>query len=138
MSVGDILCRLLGILQGSSQVNNAYNLRSASSGQVPQQSNPINVPSAAAPDTLGRTTLQILAANPNRKQLIIANFGTTVIAVKYLTGPNAAQGDWTFLLQASGVAGDGTGGLLIDEMWKGPVWVQSASGTGQVNLTELI
>lgn len=61
---------------------------------------------------------QVLAANASRKVYWLQNRGTNTLTV--------TLGATSLQLKAATVAGDGTGGMWIDEMWKGAV---SVSGT---------
>lgn len=133
--MNELLCRLIQLLIGSDRISTGY--YSQLQGSVPIAQNPVSVPSVASPNSTNQSVLQILPANRKRKQWILTNVGTVVIVVKLGSAPSSGSSDWTYLLQASGSVGDGSGGVVIDEMWKGSVWVQAASGTGQVNITEL-
>lgn len=130
-----LVCSLLALLSGSTQVNTPYNSQLTTPSNP--SGNPITVPSVSNP-TLGLPYVQLLALNKKRKQWILYNTGTTTIVLKYTAPPNSTTGDWTHILQASGIAQDGSGGAIIDEMWKGAIYAQSTSGAGQVILTELI
>jgi hypothetical protein len=134
--LNNLLCQLVNLFAKSSTISKPYSSQlSSPGGNTP---NPISVPSVANPGPGNQTYIQVLNVNNKRKQLILMNVGNTVVAVKWGGIPNIGQGDFTYLLQAAGVPGDGTGGLLIDEIWNGAVFLQSSTGTGSVNVTELI
>lgn len=134
------LCAMLGIMRGSWQVNqpSVFSDGLVQAAGNPQTKNPLSVPSEGTALANGQNFVQVLPLNKTRRAFIILNVGNTVIAVSYDSPPSVSGGKYTTLLQASGVAADGTGGLMIDELWKGTVYLQSASGTGTVNVTELI
>lgn len=131
-----LICSLLSLLSGSTQVNTAYNSQLTTPSNL--SPNPITIPSVSNPSSSGSPYIQLLPLNKKRKQWILYNTGITTVVLKYSTPPNANSGDWTHILQASGLLQDGSGGLIIDEMWKGAIYAQSTTGAGQVILTELV
>ena len=91
---------------------------------------------ASAPNIFatGSTASQALAANQTRKELILVNVGTVVVYVAFGVLPTTAL--YHVALSACGVAGDGTGGSFISDLWKGAVAVISSSA-GSVSIVEL-
>lgn len=134
--MNQLLCTLLNLLSGSSAITTTYASQLSSPGQI--AINPISVPSFSAPSSAGSPSLLILPANKKRKQWILTNVGIVAVMVKFNAPPNSQGTDWTYLLNASANQGDGSGGVVIDQMWKGAVYVQAVSGTGLVNITELV
>jgi len=81
-----------------------------------------------APAVVGTSSSQALAANSNRKRLILQNVGTTNLYILYGTG-TAGPVNFTRILPAGGTALDGSSPVLVDDMWQGAVqWASSASG----------
>lgn len=93
--------------------------------------------STPAVTSIGTTAVQVLAANPKRKALIIQNTGTTVIKVLLGTG-TPTQTVYHFALSASTGADDGTGGVYMDANWVGPVQIIGSAASGTVNIVEIM
>jgi hypothetical protein len=93
--------------------------------------------SAQTQTTVGTTSGVVLVANEYRKRLIIQNTGIYPV---YL-GLGAAPTTTNYHLALAGCsnsAGDGSGGVYLDEMWKGPVFAISSTAGATVNPTELL
>lgn len=88
------------------------------------------------PISVGTSVLQIALANRTRKEMILVNVGTATIYVGF--GFNPTPTNYSIFLQPCSAANDGTGGILIDEAWKGTVFVLAAGASGGlVNFTEI-
>lgn len=80
---------------------------------------------------------KILDVNPCRKQLIVQNASSTEITTIGLGyQPDATHYDMA-LAVCSNADDDGTGGVWIDTIWKGQVFLFIPSG-GKVALTEMV
>ena len=93
--------------------------------------------SAPAQTTIGTTAVTLLAANPLRRGLIIANTGLTVIKLVLGLG-TPTQTVYHLPLKACAVADDGSGGTYIDDAWTGAVQVISSGVGGTVVTTEIL
>jgi hypothetical protein len=88
------------------------------------------------PISVGTSVLQIALANRTRKEMILVNVGTATIYVGF--GFNPTPTNYSIFLQPCSAANDGTGGIMIDEAWKGTVFVLAAGASGGlVNFTEI-
>lgn len=87
------------------------------------------------PVTVGILVLQLALANRSRKEMIVINTGLTTIFIGF--GFNPTQTNYTLFLSPCTVANDGTGGSLIDEAWKGPVFALSSNPGGTLNFAEI-
>lgn len=116
-AMSNSLCCILNILKGSAQLNTLYQ----------NASNPVSVPIAPTAPVL------VLTANPDRKQLVIVAYDTQAIQVQY-----GAPGQVVHILAGAVATGDGSGGDLSDEVWKGNVYLQAVGSTGQAVVSELI
>lgn len=78
--------------------------------------------------TVGQSSVQALAANPNRKRALVVNTGASTLYVR--EGDTAASAEtYTYPLAACGQANDGTGGRYESDLWTGAVQVfGTASG----------
>ena len=102
----------------SSQLNQPY-----------QPSNPVAV---------GLTAVKLMDANQLRKEFIIANTGTTVIAIGFGPNPSITNGQFVVLLAGGSSSRDGTGGTFVSDMWQGQVWAISSAVSGEIVLTEMV
>ena len=117
--IAKLLCCILDILKGSSQLATIY--------QNP--SNPVTIPWNAN----GQGML-VLQANPNRKQLVIVNEASQPLAVQY-GSPGAS------VHELQGTFSGGDGGELADEIWKGSVYLVSidpSQADGSATISELV
>lgn len=96
----------------------------------PQFPNPIAVGQINA--------VKLLDPNESRKEFIIQNTGTTILAIKFGSAPNYNSGDFHILLSAGAATRDGTAGSLVDDSWQGSVWIVSNQSGGECVLTEKI
>jgi hypothetical protein len=95
-----------------------------------------NTASTAAQTSIGTTAGQVLAANDNRKGLIIQNTGTSVI--KLLLGSGTpTQTVYHLALMACSSADNGSGGSLLDDAWTGAVQAISSAAGGTAVITEI-
>lgn len=102
---------------------------------------PISTPksstaSAAAQATISTVAAQAIAANSNRKKLLIQNTGLTVLKFVYGAG-TPTQTAYHFALAACGGADDGSSPLYVDDTWTGAVQVISSASGGTYVITEL-
>ncbi len=103
---------------------------------VPVAMSKSSTSSAAAQTSQGTTAVQVLAANANRKQLIILNTGTTTI--KLLLGAGTpTQTSYHVALRGAGAADDGSGGSYVSDVWTGAVQAISSGASGAMVITEL-
>lgn len=113
------------------------NLKVAGSfSSTPPSSNTSSVP---AQQTIGTTSVQVIAANASRKGLSIQNTGTTVL--KLGLGQTPTQTAYHIALRAGGAADDGSSerwdGTISGVVWTGAVNAISPSAGGTVVVTEL-
>lgn len=83
----------------------------------------INVPAGAA--------VQLVAANPNRRRVIIQNLSTVAVPISRdpaMANAPAAGAKIEAMLAACAVANDGTGGSITIDGWAGPVFARLAAG----------
>jgi hypothetical protein len=71
------------------------------------------------------STSQPLDNQQNRDFFVIQNQGTNALYVKYGTG--CTTSDYDVILSACSSAADGTGGVLTDDSYKGPVSIAGTS-----------
>lgn len=91
------------------------------------------VPTYTAPATAATTTgviapatgAMVLAPNP-RRDFWIQNLGTNALTVYLGTGANTTNLA-SYVLKGCAVAGDGSGGFVVDDEWKGAVSVAGTS-----------
>lgn len=90
------------------------------------------------PVVLGAGALQLAQENRRRSSMFIVNVGITGVLVSF--GFIATSTVYTLPLAACASANDGSGGVIVDEVWKGTVWAIPASGatSGTVLFTELL
>ena len=89
-----------------------------------------------AQTSIGAAAAQVAAVNRKRKGLIIQNTGTTVLKFTFGTG-TPTQTVYHFALKACSAADDGTGGIILEENWIGPVQGISSGAGGTFVLTEI-
>lgn len=88
------------------------------------------------PVSVSTQAIQIGRDNLSRREFILQNVGTATIYVGFGFPPTSTN--YTFALNACASANDGTGGILIDKAWSGPLYVlASSSSGGAVNFTEI-
>jgi hypothetical protein len=90
--------------------------------------------SSPASTAVTDTASTILEANSGRNELIIANIGTTTIYLCFGQTPTTSA--YHVPLAPCATANDGTGGILISDVWKGDVQAIAVS-SGTVSVTEL-
>lgn len=95
-----------------------------------------NTASTAAQTSLSDTSAQLLAANNNRKGLVVQNTGTTVIKL-ILGAGTVTQSVYHVALQAAAAADDGSGGVYLDDAWTGAVQGISSAAGGTLVITEV-
>lgn len=79
--------------------------------------------------------LRICLANANREGIRITNVGTSVIYIGIDRQPSNLSYD--HILPGCSTAGDGTGGVLVDDaVYKGEIWVISSVDGGLIALVE--
>lgn len=99
---------------------------------VPETSDDV---SSAGPVTLGTSSTQLLAANPDRKRLILQNVGTTKIFVLFGSG-TASSSNYHVALPAGGTSNDGSSPLYVDELWTGAIQAISSAVGGAIQALE--
>lgn len=116
------------------QVDGSGNLKVAGSLTV----TPITSTAASVPavNTVGTTAEVAIAANANRKRLVLVNAGTTALKY-YLGASDPDQDNYHFAQPAGGSANDGSRAPYIDDMWKGEVRVISDAAGGLCLASEL-
>jgi hypothetical protein len=95
-----------------------------------------SVANTPAQTSVGAGAGQILAANANRRGMIIQNTGTTTIYLS-LGGVNPTTTAYHFCLKACSGANDGSGGAYVDDVWTGAVQAIGSAGGGSVVITEI-
>lgn len=85
--------------------------------------------------TIDVTYSVVLSSNDKRKRAIVQNTGTTIIYIGLGTIPTT--NNYTIALAACTLANDGTGGVLIEEMWQGAINAISSAVSGAIEVTEL-
>jgi hypothetical protein len=91
--------------------------------------------SAVAQTSVGAGAGVILAANDNRKGLIIVNTGTTIIYLGLGKTPTVTA--YHYPLGACSIADDGKGGQYFDDSWTGAVSAIGSAGGGTIVITEI-
>jgi hypothetical protein len=94
-----------------------------------------NVATTQHPSNLNTST-EVLAANPNRKKVILQNVGTVPIYV-FLGDADASSTNYSFVLQAGPVEADGRGGAFVDEVYSGAIRVLGASAGAKISVVEM-
>jgi hypothetical protein len=89
------------------------------------------------PVTVTANPIQLALENRRRASLFIVNVSTSSILIGFGFAPTTTV--YTLPLQACGSVNDGTGGIIIDEIWRGTVWAILAAGApnGALLFTEL-
>ena len=88
------------------------------------------------PTTVGTAAVQLLAANANRKALMLQNVGTTRIWILFGAGTPSSS-NYDLALPACGVANDGSSlPAQIPILWKGAVQAIGSSPGGSVQAVE--
>jgi hypothetical protein len=95
-----------------------------------------NAVSAAAQTSVGAVAGQILAANDNRKGLVIVNTGTTTLYLVFGSGTPTTT-VYHVALKAAAAADDGSGATWIDDSWTGAVQAIGSGGGGACVITEI-
>lgn len=89
-----------------------------------------------AQTVIGAAAAQVVAVNRKRKGLIIQNTGLTTL--KFTYGSQVpTQTVYHFALKACAGADDGSGGIMLEENWIGPVQGISSAAGGTFVLTEI-
>ena len=92
--------------------------------------------STAAQTAVGLVAGQILAADSNRKGLIIVNTGTSIIYLILGSGTPTAT-IYHVALRPATTADDGSGGVYIDDSWVGAVQALSSAAGGTLVITTI-
>jgi hypothetical protein len=92
--------------------------------------------STPAQGSIGTVAGQAVAANADRKSLLIVNTGTTVLKGT-LGSATPTQTVYHFALAACTTGDDGTGGAYFDDQWIGAVQIISDDAGGTYVLTEI-
>lgn len=87
------------------------------------------------PISIGTTPQQIMLANPNRLGWRVTNIGTTIIYIGVGKVPSNTIYDH-ILPGCTGSANDGTGGVLVDDLYLDAVWAVSSASGGSIALVE--
>lgn len=85
--------------------------------------------------SVSTVSIQVLAANSNRKEVIITNTGTTVIYLGLGATPTVT--DYHVALSGCTNANDGTGSVYVSDIWKGVINAIGSGSTGSVVSAEL-
>jgi hypothetical protein len=93
-----------------------------------------NTATAPAGNTIDGTAETVLAANANRKRLILQNVGTTRIYVAF--GATPTTSNYHLALPAGGSQNDGSSAPYLDTLWIGDVQVISSAAGGLLQVTE--
>lgn len=100
------------------------------------QSETVNDPVGQVGPISATTPTLILQANPSRLEVLIQNTSTDVIFL-ILTQNKGSLTNFHIALAASSSANDGTGGIWISDLWKGPIYALSSTGAGTLAVTEM-
>jgi hypothetical protein len=92
--------------------------------------------STPAQGSIGTVAGQAVAANADRKSLLIVNTGTTVLKIT-LGASTPTQTVYHCPLAACTTGDDGTGGAYFDDQWIGAVQIISDDAGGTYVLTEI-
>ena len=95
-----------------------------------------NTVSEAAQTSVSGTAGQILAANADRKGLVIQNTGTTTIYLLLGSGTPTTT-VYHVALKAAASADDGSGGAYLDDAWTGAVQAVGSGAGGTLVITEI-
>jgi hypothetical protein len=102
-------------------------------------SSQLNQPFASPnPIAVGTSPVKLMDANSLRRELIIVNTGTTILAIDFVPNPNYTTGQFRILLPPCSSSRDGTGGVFVSDMWQGQVWIVSSASSGECVITEMI
>jgi hypothetical protein len=96
---------------------------------------PRKTASTPAQTSVGVGAGVILAANDNRKGLLIVNTGTTVIYLGLGATPTVTA--YHYPLAACSSGDDGKGGQYFDDQWTGAVSAIGSAGGGTLVVTEI-
>jgi hypothetical protein len=91
--------------------------------------------SAPGPTTIGTSSAQLLAANSNRKRMILQNVGTTRLYILFGAG-TASAANYHIALPAGGNTNDGSSPPFVDTLWTGAVQAISSASGGSVQASE--
>lgn len=96
------------------------------------------IPKASTPaqTSIGAGAGQVLAANENRRGLIVQNTGATTLYLVLGTGTPTAT-VYHVALKACTAGDDGLGGVYIDDAWTGAVQAIGSAGGGTAVITEI-
>lgn len=92
--------------------------------------------STPAQTSVGAVAGQVLAANVDRRGLVIQNTGTTVIYLVLGSGTPTTS-VYHVALKPCASADDGLGGAYIDDGWTGAVQAIGSAGGGAIVITEI-
>lgn len=121
------------VVHGSDGTGTARRLRTDADGALMP---PMSIASTTVAQTsVGTTADEILFGNEKRKRFMVQNTGTTVIKLGLGRTPTATA--YHVALKACASADDGSGGMYIDEMWRGDVTAISSAAGGTCVVTEL-
>lgn len=96
---------------------------------------PRKTASTPAQTSVGAGAGVILAANDNRKGLLIVNTGTTIIYLGLGATPTVTA--YHYVLGACAVGDDGKGGQYFDDQWTGAISAIGSAGGGAIVITEI-
>lgn len=87
--------------------------------------------------TVGSSATQLLAANDNRRTIVLQNLSTSPIFVKF--GSGATTSSFSFILPAGTASNDGTGGVFTEDTlsYTGVITAVVSSGTADIQVTEI-
>lgn len=92
--------------------------------------------STPAQTSVGAVAGQVLAANANRRGLMVQNTGTTIIYLVLGAGTPTTS-VYHVALKGGTAADDGTGAIYLDDVWTGAVQAIGSAGGGTLVLTEV-
>jgi hypothetical protein len=90
------------------------------------------------PVPITNSPIQLALENRSRKEMIIVNVGVLSILIAFGFSPTSTV--FTMPLQACAIANDGTGGIIVDQAYKGSVWAVLSggqAGSGSLLFTEI-
>lgn len=82
--------------------------------------------------TTGVLLLAAAAADIERKFVLIQNTGTQPIWIRFAASPSSSGANGEIALAAGSVTGDGQGGVLPIDGYRGAIYAASSSGTQTV------
>lgn len=102
-----------------------------------QVSGGITAPLFQNPVPVALSAFMIARENSSRREIMLVNVGIVAIYIGYGFPPTSTN--YSVALVACSSPNDGTGGIWINDSWKGPVFVLAGGASGgAVNFTEIL